>query len=92
MLPCGNIVLLKIRFLDVAKFTTLTPLSLLISCILSFPIVGLASLSLTYFIHLLALTMGGMSWNFSLVFFKRFFLYFGTLVIDDTVGNTVNSL
>jgi hypothetical protein len=29
------------RFLDVAKFTTLTPLSLLILCKLSFPIVGL---------------------------------------------------
>jgi hypothetical protein len=31
MLRCRNIVLLTIRFLDVAKFTTLTPLSLLIS-------------------------------------------------------------
>jgi hypothetical protein len=30
-----------VRFLDVAKFTTLTPLSLLISCKLSFPVVGL---------------------------------------------------
>jgi hypothetical protein len=29
------------RFLDAAKFTTLTPLSLLISSKLSFPIVGL---------------------------------------------------
>jgi hypothetical protein len=37
----GNIVLLSLRFLDVVKFTTLTPLSLLISCKLSFPIVGL---------------------------------------------------
>jgi hypothetical protein len=32
MLRCGNIVLLTVRFLDVAKLTTLTPLSLLISC------------------------------------------------------------
>jgi hypothetical protein len=40
MLCCGNIILLTVRFLDVAKFTTLTPLSLLISCKLSFPIVG----------------------------------------------------
>jgi hypothetical protein len=32
--------------LDVAKFTTLTPLSLLISCKLSFPIVGLKMSSL----------------------------------------------
>jgi hypothetical protein len=35
MLRCGNIILLTIRFLDVAKFTTLT---LLISCKLSFPV------------------------------------------------------
>jgi hypothetical protein len=34
-------VLLTTKVLDVAKFTTLTPLSLLISCKLSFPIVGL---------------------------------------------------
>jgi hypothetical protein len=34
-------VLVTTKFLDVAKFTTLTPLSLLISCELSFPIVGL---------------------------------------------------
>jgi hypothetical protein len=33
-------------FLDVAKFTNLTPLSLLISCRLSFPIVGLKMSSL----------------------------------------------
>jgi hypothetical protein len=39
-LRCGNIVLLTLRFLDVAKFTNLTPLSLLISCKISFPIVG----------------------------------------------------
>jgi hypothetical protein len=31
MLRCGNIVLSTLRFLDVAKFTNLTPLSLLIS-------------------------------------------------------------
>jgi hypothetical protein len=36
-----NVVLLTIRFLDVATFTTLTPLSLVISCKLSFPVVGL---------------------------------------------------
>jgi hypothetical protein len=40
MFRCGNIVLLTTRFLDVAKFTTLTPLSLLSSCKLSFPIIG----------------------------------------------------
>jgi hypothetical protein len=34
-------VLLTTKFLDVAKFTTLTPLSLLISCEVSFPIVDL---------------------------------------------------
>jgi hypothetical protein len=44
MLPCGNIVLLTVRFLDVAKFST--PLSLQISCELSFPIVGLKLSSL----------------------------------------------
>jgi hypothetical protein len=36
-----NTVLLTIKFVDVAKFTTLNQLSLLISCKLSFPIVGL---------------------------------------------------
>jgi hypothetical protein len=34
------------RFLDAANFSTLTPLSLLISCKLSFPIVGLKMSSL----------------------------------------------
>jgi hypothetical protein len=34
-------VLVTTEFLDVAKFTTVTPLSLLISCEISFPIVGL---------------------------------------------------
>jgi hypothetical protein len=43
MLRCGNIV----RFLDVTKLTTLTPLSLLISCNLTFAIVGLKMSSLT---------------------------------------------
>jgi hypothetical protein len=33
-------VLLTTKFLDMVKITTLTPLSLLISCELSFPIVG----------------------------------------------------
>jgi hypothetical protein len=46
MLRCGNIVLLTLRFLDVEKFTTLAPLSLLISCKLSFPIAGLKMSSL----------------------------------------------
>jgi hypothetical protein len=46
MLRCGNIVLLTVRFLDVAKLTTLTPLSLLVACRLSFPIVGLKMSSL----------------------------------------------
>jgi hypothetical protein len=46
MFRCGNIVLLTLRFLDVEKFTNLTPLSSLISCKLSFPIVGLKMSSL----------------------------------------------
>jgi hypothetical protein len=46
MLRCGNIILLTLRFSDVAKFTNLTPLSLLISCKLSFQIVGLKMSSL----------------------------------------------
>jgi hypothetical protein len=46
MLGCRNIILLTLRFLDVAKFTNVTPLSLLISCKLSFPIVGLKMSSL----------------------------------------------
>jgi hypothetical protein len=37
------------KFLDVAKFTTLTPLSLLIWCELSFPIVSLKISSLPTF-------------------------------------------
>jgi hypothetical protein len=41
MLRWGNIMIWTVRFLVVAKFTALTPLSLLISCKLSFPIVGL---------------------------------------------------
>jgi hypothetical protein len=41
MLLCRNIVLLRIRFYDVANFTALTPLALLISRKLSFPIAGL---------------------------------------------------
>jgi hypothetical protein len=44
-----NIVLLTTTFFDVAKFTTLTPLSLLVSCKLSFPIVGLKISSLPTF-------------------------------------------
>jgi hypothetical protein len=49
MSQCGNVVLLTIRFLNVAKFTTLTPLSLLIASGLSFPIVGLKNTFSTYF-------------------------------------------
>jgi hypothetical protein len=46
---CGNIVLLTTKFSDVAKLTTLTPLSLLISCKPSFTIVGLKLSSLSTF-------------------------------------------
>jgi hypothetical protein len=41
LLQCGNTVLLTFRLFGVAKFTTLTPLSLLISCEISFPTLGL---------------------------------------------------
>jgi hypothetical protein len=44
MLRCGNTLLLTLRLLDVTEITNLTPLSLLISCKLSFPIVGSKSL------------------------------------------------
>jgi hypothetical protein len=40
MLRCGNTILLTVKFLDVAKFTTLIP------CKLSFPVVGLQRSSL----------------------------------------------
>jgi hypothetical protein len=40
-LRCESIVILTLRFLDLANFTSLTPLPLLISCKLSFPIVSL---------------------------------------------------
>jgi hypothetical protein len=49
MLRSGNTVLLTTKVLDVAMFTTLTPLSLLISCDLSIPIVGLKISSLPTF-------------------------------------------
>ena len=49
MSRCGNIVLFRSRFFDVAKFTVLTPLSLLSWCRLSFPIVGLKIFSLRTF-------------------------------------------
>jgi hypothetical protein len=42
-------VLLTTKLLDVAKFTTLTPLTLLISCELSFQIIGLKISSLPTF-------------------------------------------
>jgi hypothetical protein len=44
-----EIVLLTTKFLDVAKFTTLTPLSLLILCELPFPVVALKISSLPTF-------------------------------------------
>jgi hypothetical protein len=47
MLRFGNLVLLIIRFFDLTKFTTLTLLSLLISCKLSFLIDGLKMSSLS---------------------------------------------
>jgi hypothetical protein len=46
MLPFGSIVLLSLRFLNVSKFTTITPLLLLILCKLSFPVVVLKMSSL----------------------------------------------
>jgi hypothetical protein len=48
MFRCGNIVLLRTRFLDMAKFSTVTPLSLLSSCKLSFPIVHRANEELDF--------------------------------------------
>jgi hypothetical protein len=47
---CGNMVLLTTKFLDAAKFTILTPLSLLISCKLSFQFVSLKIFSLPTFV------------------------------------------
>jgi hypothetical protein len=49
MSQCGNVELLRIRFFEVEKFTTLTPLSLLASCRLSLPIIGLKMSSLSTF-------------------------------------------
>jgi hypothetical protein len=46
MLLCRNIVLLTVRFVGVSKFTCLIPLSLLISCRLSFSVVGFKMSSL----------------------------------------------
>jgi hypothetical protein len=46
MSRCGNIVLLTIRFLDVARVIIIAPLSLFISLKLSFPVVGLKMSSL----------------------------------------------
>jgi hypothetical protein len=46
---CVNVVLLTIRFFEVAKFTSLTPLSLLASCRLSLPIIGLKMSSIPNF-------------------------------------------
>jgi len=40
MFRCGNILLLNTRHFYMVEFTTLTPLSLLSSCKLSFPVVG----------------------------------------------------
>jgi hypothetical protein len=49
ILRCGNIVLLTAKFSDVVKITTLTPLSLLISCKLTYPFVGLKIIFPAYF-------------------------------------------
>ena len=49
MFRCRKIVLLTTRFFDVAKFTILTPLSLLSSCRPAFPVVGLKIFSLPTF-------------------------------------------
>jgi hypothetical protein len=49
MSQCGNVVFLKIRFFEVAKFTTLTLLPLLASCRLLLPITGLKMSSLPTF-------------------------------------------
>jgi hypothetical protein len=43
----GNLVLLTNIFSDAAKFTALTPLSILVSCKLSFPMVRLKMSSLS---------------------------------------------
>jgi hypothetical protein len=45
MFRCRNIVLLVARFFDVAKFTTLTQFSLLLSCNVSFTAFGITSSS-----------------------------------------------
>jgi hypothetical protein len=49
MLQCGNIVLLTLRFLNAAKFTILTPLSLLISCQLLIPCCQFENVFSAYF-------------------------------------------
>jgi len=50
MLWCQNTVLLTTTFFDVAKFTTLIPLSLQISCKLSYLIIGVKIYSLYIFV------------------------------------------
>jgi hypothetical protein len=75
MLQCGNIVLLTIWFLDVAKFSTLTPLSLLTSCKLSFPIVGLKMSSLPTLAFLIS------QQNFHMVF-REFIKYMFQFLIE----------
>jgi hypothetical protein len=47
ILSCGNTVPSIIQFLDVAKFATLTPLLLIISCNLKYEIVSLKISSLS---------------------------------------------
>jgi hypothetical protein len=49
MFGCGNILSLTTRFFYVAKFTMLTPLSLLSWCRLSFPVVSFKISSLPNF-------------------------------------------
>jgi len=77
MLHCGIIVLLT-RFF-VANFTALTPLSLLISCKLSFPSVGLKYL-LSLLLHWNLLTKclcgtSGTDWINALILHKSYPLY-----------------
>jgi hypothetical protein len=45
MLWCGNVILLTVSFLDMAEFTPLTALSLIILCTPSFPVISLKILS-----------------------------------------------
>ena len=76
---CGNVVFLKTRFFDVAKFTILTLLSLLSCCRLSFPIASLKIFSLSTFAlkspNLIFIWCIGIWCNWSLLIFKLNKLY-----------------